>query len=61
MQIGWIGLGDIGLQMVKRLLAGGQGVTVFNRGQGLQEAMNLGAGVCGDFFPFQPGRSSYAD
>ena len=49
MQIGWSGLGDIGLQMVKRLLAGGQGVTVFNRGQGLQEAMNLGAGVCGDY------------
>jgi len=43
------------------LLAGRHEVTVFNRGQGLQEAMNLGAGVCGDFFPLQPGRSSYAD
>jgi len=49
MHIGWIGLGDIGLQMVKRLLAGGHRVTVFNRGQGLPEAMDLGAGVCGDY------------
>ncbi|MCY1689843.1 NAD(P)-binding domain-containing protein [Exiguobacterium sp. SL14] len=31
MQLGWIGLGHMGVPMAKRLLDGGHGLTVYNR------------------------------
>jgi 3-hydroxyisobutyrate dehydrogenase len=42
-RIGWIGLGGIGTEMVKRLLGGGYAVKVYERGQGLAELRNAGA------------------
>jgi 3-hydroxyisobutyrate dehydrogenase-like beta-hydroxyacid dehydrogenase len=43
MNIGWIGLGVIGTQMAKRLLAAGHAVMVYGRGAGLAEALGAGA------------------
>jgi 3-hydroxyisobutyrate dehydrogenase-like beta-hydroxyacid dehydrogenase len=43
MKIGWVGLGIIGTQMVKRLLAAGRAVTVYPRGAGLVEVTAGGA------------------
>lgn len=43
MNIGWIGLGSIGTEMVKRLLGAGHAVTVYARGQGLSEVRAAGA------------------
>ncbi|SFF82739.1 3-hydroxyisobutyrate dehydrogenase [Novosphingobium sp. CF614] len=42
-KIGWIGLGDIGTRMVKRLLAAGYPVTVYPRGGGLDDVTTGGA------------------
>ena len=49
MKIGWIGLGMIGTAMVRRLLATGFQVTVYERGRGLEEVRAVGAGTCGDY------------
>ncbi len=45
MKIGWIGLGLIGTQMVKRALAAGHQVSVYARGKGLAEIEAAGAGI----------------
>ena len=49
MKIGWIGLGHIGTQMVKRALAGGYRVTAYSRGAGLAEVVAAGAQSCDDY------------
>jgi 3-hydroxyisobutyrate dehydrogenase-like beta-hydroxyacid dehydrogenase len=49
MNIGWIGLGGIGTEMVKRLLGAGQTVTAYTRGKGLAEVEAGGAKTCGDY------------
>jgi len=49
MKIGWIGLGEIGTRMVKRLLAAGHEVTVYARGAGLEEAKAAGASTQSDY------------
>lgn len=49
MKIGWIGLGMIGTAMVKRLLAAGFDVSVFERGQGLEEVRSAGAAPVRDY------------
>lgn len=49
MNIGWVGLGAIGAAMVKRLLAAGHAVTVYERGQGLAEVKAAGAASLGDY------------
>jgi 3-hydroxyisobutyrate dehydrogenase len=49
MKIGWIGLGMIGTAMVKRLLATGFEVTVYERGRGLEEVRSAGARTSGDY------------
>lgn len=49
MNIGFIGLGQIGAEMVKRLHQGGFAVTVYPRGAGLAEALQAGAAVCDDY------------
>lgn len=43
MKIGWVGLGGIGKEMVKRALGAGHDVTVYARGQGLAEVQAAGA------------------
>ena len=43
MKIGWVGLGIIGTQMVKHLLAAGHQVTVYKRGKGLADCVAAGA------------------
>lgn len=43
MNIGWVGLGIIGTEMVKRLLQAGFPVSVYARGQGLEAVKALGA------------------
>lgn len=48
-RIGWVGLGQIGTQMVLRLRARGRDVTVYGRGGGLDEAAAAGAGVTHDY------------
>lgn len=49
MAVGWVGLGSIGSQMVKRLLAAGERVTVYPRGAGLADARAAGAADCADY------------
>jgi 3-hydroxyisobutyrate dehydrogenase len=49
MNIGFIGLGQIGTEMVKRLRSEGFAVTVYPRGGGLVEARQAGAAECGDY------------
>lgn len=49
MRIGWIGLGSIGTQMVKRLRAAGHDVAVYARGAGLDEATAAGATPCASY------------
>lgn len=49
MKIGWIGLGAIGTQMVKRLLSGGFPVSIYDRGQGAEEVKALGASAIPDY------------
>lgn len=49
MNIGWIGLGSIGTNMVRRALGAGHHVTVFARGKGLDEVEAAGAKVCPDY------------
>ncbi|HEX7876238.1 MAG TPA: NAD(P)-dependent oxidoreductase [Sphingobium sp.] len=49
MRIGWIGLGGIGTQMVKRLRAAGHDVAVYGRGAGLDEATAAGAAPCSSY------------
>jgi 3-hydroxyisobutyrate dehydrogenase-like beta-hydroxyacid dehydrogenase len=49
MRIGWIGLGAIGTQMAKRVLAAGHSVTVYARGSGLAELEAAGAQVSQDY------------
>jgi 3-hydroxyisobutyrate dehydrogenase-like beta-hydroxyacid dehydrogenase len=45
-RIGWIGLGMIGTQMARRLLAAGHSLSVYPRGSGLSEIVEAGAGQC---------------
>lgn len=49
MKIGWIGLGAIGAEMARRLLAAGHEVTVYPRGRGLAEVRAAGAATCDDY------------
>jgi 3-hydroxyisobutyrate dehydrogenase len=49
MNIGWVGLGEIGTQMVKRLLAAGHKVTAYERGAGLEEVKAAGAHMSNDY------------
>lgn len=49
MKIGWIGLGSIGTAMVKRALAAGHEVKVYERGAGLGECQNAGATISPDY------------
>ncbi|MFC4595723.1 NAD(P)-dependent oxidoreductase [Sphingobium tyrosinilyticum] len=49
MNIGWIGLGQIGTQMVKRLRRAGFAVTVHPRGRGRNDAESAGAAVTSDY------------
>src|ERR1700712_1115987 len=49
MKVGWIGLGQIGTQMVKRLCAAHFDVTVHPRGQGRAEAAAAGAMIAPDY------------
>lgn len=49
MNVGFIGLGQIGTEMVKRLRGEGFAVTVYPRGAGLAEARAAGAAECGDY------------
>ena len=49
MKISWIGLGAIGAEMAKRLLAAGHEVTVYPRGKGLAEVCAAGAQTCDDY------------
>jgi 3-hydroxyisobutyrate dehydrogenase-like beta-hydroxyacid dehydrogenase len=55
MKIGFIGLGGIGKEMVKRLLAAGLRVTVFARGQGLEECVAKGAQTSKDYVELAAG------
>lgn len=49
MDIGWVGLGGIGTEMVKRLLGAGHRVTVYARGKGLAQAQAAGAAASSDY------------
>ncbi|MFT3968513.1 MAG: NAD(P)-binding domain-containing protein, partial [Sphingobium sp.] len=49
MRIGWIGLGAIGTNMVRRALGAGHRLTVFARGKGLEEVIAEGAWTSGDY------------
>ena len=49
MKIGWVGLGMIGTAMVRRLLGAGFSVTVYQRGQGLDEVKSRGARTDQDY------------
>lgn len=49
MKIGFVGLGSIGTEMVKRLLKAGHPVTVYTRGQGLEECKAAGAQTSADY------------
>ena len=49
MQVGFVGLGGIGTEMVKRLLGGGHEVNVFERGAGLAAARDAGASTDADY------------
>jgi 3-hydroxyisobutyrate dehydrogenase len=49
MNIGFVGLGQIGTEMVKRLRMSDYPVTVFPRGAGLAEVRAAGAAECGDY------------
>lgn len=49
MKIGFVGLGEIGTEMVKRLRAADYPVTVYGRGQGLTEAEKAGATISKDY------------
>lgn len=49
MNIGWVGLGSIGTNMVTQALAAGHQVTVFARGKGLDAATAAGAGLASDY------------
>ena len=48
-KIGWVGLGMIGTEMVKQLLANRYAVTVFARGSGLADVRTQGAGKATDY------------
>ena len=56
MNIGWIGLGGIGTEMVKRLLGAGHEVTVYARGRGLAEVEAAGARTSPDYAAVAAGR-----
>lgn len=56
MKIGWIGLGAIGAQMAKRLLAAGHEVTAYARGVGLPDVEAAGATVSLDYAQVAAGR-----
>lgn len=49
MKIGWVGLGNIGTNMVMRALAAGHQVSVFARGSGLEEVQAAGAISSADY------------
>jgi 3-hydroxyisobutyrate dehydrogenase-like beta-hydroxyacid dehydrogenase len=49
MRVGWVGLGSIGTEMVKRLLAAGHEVTAYARGAGKDEATSAGAALRSDY------------
>jgi len=49
LKIGWIGLGAIGTQMVLRLLAEGNALSVFPRGAGLTQVCEAGASAQADY------------
>jgi 3-hydroxyisobutyrate dehydrogenase-like beta-hydroxyacid dehydrogenase len=49
MKIGFVGPGNIGTHMVKRLLQAGHAVTVYARGQGLEECKAAGTGTSDDY------------
>ena len=49
MKIGWVGLGAIGTQMVKRALSAGHQVSVYARGGGLAEVSAAGAANSRDY------------
>ncbi len=49
MEIGWIGLGMIGTEMVKRLLDANFSVTAYERGDGLEAVKSLGAKTNSDY------------
>lgn len=49
MNIGFVGLGQIGTEMVKRLRMADYPVTVYPRGSGLAAAREAGAVECGDY------------
>jgi 3-hydroxyisobutyrate dehydrogenase-like beta-hydroxyacid dehydrogenase len=49
MKIGWVGLGEIGSRMVKRLLGAGHDVTVYARGAALEEIKAAGAKTANDY------------
>jgi 3-hydroxyisobutyrate dehydrogenase len=49
MKVGWVGLGSIGAEMVKRLLGAGRAVTVYPRGGGLADVSARGAEQQADY------------
>jgi 3-hydroxyisobutyrate dehydrogenase len=49
MHIGWVGLGSIGAGMVTQALKAGLQVTVYARGQGLEQVEAAGAAVSSDY------------
>ena len=49
MRVGFVGLGGIGTQMVKRALAAGHQVTVYARGAGLTDVVETGAAKSGNY------------
>ncbi len=49
MNIGWVGLGMIGTEMVKKLLSASFPVTVYARGQGVEAVKSFGAATTSDY------------
>jgi 3-hydroxyisobutyrate dehydrogenase len=49
MRIGWVGLGEIGTEMVKRLCSAGHPVVAYGRGAGLEAATAAGATILSDY------------
>ncbi|CAN7248933.1 NAD(P)-dependent oxidoreductase [Phenylobacterium sp. LjRoot225] len=56
MKIGWIGLGAIGAQMARRLLAAGHDLTAYARGAGLADVEAAGAETSLDYARVAGGR-----